>query len=62
MVFGRDARTPIELDLGLPLKNPCSESEYTQSLRHALSSIRKAAQAQLDHSRSSQIASHSHSL
>jgi len=62
MVFGRDARTPIELDLGLPLKNPCSQSEYTQSLRHALSSIRKAAQVELDHSRSSQIASHSYSF
>ena len=61
MVFRRDARTPIELDLGLPLKNPCSESEYTQSLRHALSSLRKTAQVQLDHSRSSQITSQSHS-
>ena len=24
MVFGRLARTPVELDLGLPLKNPCT--------------------------------------
>ena len=24
MVFGRLSRTPLELDLGLPLKNPCS--------------------------------------
>ena len=32
-----------------------------QSLRHALSSLRKTAQVQLDHSRSSQIASQSHS-
>ena len=43
MVFGRDARTPIEIDLGLPLKNPCSQSEYTQSVRRALTSIRKTA-------------------
>ena len=48
MVSGRDACTPIEFDLGLSLKNPCSESEYAQSLRYVLSSIRKAAQVQLD--------------
>ena len=62
LVFGRDTRTPIEFDLGLPWNNPCSESEYTQSLRHALSSIITTAQVQLDHSRSSPIASRSHSL
>ena len=62
MVFGRDARTPIEIDLGLPLKNPCSQSEYTQLVRRALTSIRKTAQLQLDRSRSSQKASHSHSI
>ena len=27
LVFGRIARTPLELDLDLPLKNPCSQSK-----------------------------------
>ena len=40
MVFGRDARTPIEIDLGLPLKNPCNQSDVhfallVRQLRHS---------------------------
>ena len=28
LVFGRVVRTLLEIDLDLPLKNPCSQSEY----------------------------------
>ena len=36
MVFGRNPRTPLEIDLGLLLTNPCSKSEHTKSIRSAL--------------------------
>ena len=29
LVFGRSPRTPLELDLVIPLKHPCSQSEYS---------------------------------
>ena len=56
MAFGRDLRTPLEIDLGLPLTNPCSQSEHTKSIRSALYSINNAAQSQLRKSRSKQQA------
>ncbi|CAB4005897.1 Hypothetical predicted protein [Paramuricea clavata] len=34
VVFGRIPRLPLELELGLPLKDPSTQSEYTQSLRN----------------------------
>ena len=43
LVFGRTARTPLEIDLDIPLKNPASQSEFTQSVRNALHSIKCAA-------------------
>ena len=42
MVSGRLARTPLELDLGLPLKNPCSQYEYSASIRRNLQSAEVA--------------------
>eukprot|EP00794_Sanderia_malayensis_P018510 gene18510-biopygen15597 len=36
MVFGRPARMPIEVELGMPLRNPSSQSDYSQSLRKAI--------------------------
>ena len=33
MVFGRPARMPIEVELGVPLQNPCSQSDYAQSFK-----------------------------
>ena len=43
MVFGRMPRTPLELDLDLPLHNPSSQSEYTQSVRRCLHNIKNQA-------------------
>ena len=36
LIFGRPARMPIEVELGVPLRNPNSQSDYSQSLRKAL--------------------------
>ena len=44
LVFGRTARTPIEIDLGIPLKNPSSQLEYSQSVRRSLRSLKQSAQ------------------
>ena len=35
MVFGREARMPIEVEVGVPLHNPSSQSEYSQLIRKA---------------------------
>ena len=39
LVFCRIARTPLELDLDLPLKNPCSQSEYIRSVREICTAL-----------------------
>ena len=49
IVFGRLPRTPLELDLDIPLKNPCSQSEYVVSLRKSLKDIKQSAQKHLAH-------------
>eukprot|EP00794_Sanderia_malayensis_P021469 gene21469-biopygen2092 len=54
LVFGREARTPLELDLSLPLKNPSDQSEYSQTIRQKLQSIKRTAQQNLDQSRARQ--------
>ena len=51
MVFGRLARTPLELDLGLPLKNPCSQHEYAALIRRNLQSVADVARENLARSR-----------
>ena len=51
LVFGRIARTPLEFDLDLPLKNPCSQSEYVRSVRANLQSFKQVAQLNLDRNR-----------
>jgi len=51
MVFGRLARTPLALDLGLPLKNPCSQHEYSESIRRNLQSVAEVARQNLASSR-----------
>ena len=48
MVFGRDARTPLKVDLDLPLKNPFSQSDYVKSVRNALHNIKTSAQQHLE--------------
>ena len=52
LVFGRVARTPIELDLGLPMKNPCTQHDYSASIRKNLQNITQIANSQLEKSRS----------
>eukprot|EP00794_Sanderia_malayensis_P016451 gene16451-biopygen12126 len=54
MVFGRPARMPIEVELGVPLRNPTSQSNYSQSLRKALSHSNQLAQRNLVHARAKQ--------
>eukprot|EP00794_Sanderia_malayensis_P011487 gene11487-biopygen9163 len=51
MVFGCEARTPLDSDLGVPLKNPGSQHEVVRSIRSRLSSIKQAAQTRLDQGR-----------
>ena len=51
MVFGRLARTPLELDKGLPLKNPCSQHEYSALIRRNLQSVADVARENLARSR-----------
>ena len=54
MVFGRMPRTPLELDLDLPLHNPSSQSEYTQSVRRCLHNIKNQANKNLQSQRQQQ--------
>ena len=54
MVFGRSARMPIEVELGVPLRSPSSQSDYSQSLRKALHHSNQLAQRNLDVARSRQ--------
>ena len=62
LVFGRTARTPIEIDLDIPLKNPCSQSEYSKSVRRSLGSLKQSAQQTLAASRSQQKRYHDQHL
>ena len=54
MVFGRPARMPIEVELGVPLRNPSSQSDYSQSLRKAIVHSNQLAQRNLAAARSRQ--------
>ena len=47
LVFGRTASTPIEIDLEIPRENLCSQSEYSQSVRRSLRSLKQSAQQNL---------------
>ena len=54
LIFGRPARMPIEVELGVPLRNPNSQSDYSQSLRKALLHSNELAQRNLNIARSRQ--------
>ncbi len=54
MVFGRPARMPVEVELGIPLQDPVCQSEYSQSLRKAIQSANQIAQGNLEASRARQ--------
>ena len=51
MIFGRPARMPIEVELGVPLQNPSSQSDYSQSLRKAIQLANQVAQKNLAEAR-----------
>ena len=44
LVFGREPRLPLEVDLGVPLKNPSTQSEYSQNVRQSIQSAQLIAQ------------------
>ena len=56
VVFGRLPRIPLELELGLPLVNPMTQSEYVSDTRKALQDIREIARAHLHQARLHQAA------
>ena len=44
VVFGQSPRLPIELKLGMPLKNPSTQNEYLVSIRSAFHDVRRIAE------------------
>ena len=55
MVFSRPARMPIEVELGVPLRKPTSQSDYSQSVRKALVHSNQLAQRNLATTRSKKL-------
>ena len=51
MVFGRPARMPIEVELGVPLQNPFSQSDYSRSLRNFIQLANVSAEKNLSEAR-----------
>ena len=47
MIFGRPATIPIEVELGVPLQNPSSQSGYNRSLRKDIQLANQVAQRNL---------------
>ena len=47
VVFGRAPRLPLELELGMPLSNPITRSEYMHTLRLLFRNVRQIAKQQL---------------
>lgn len=56
VVFGRLPRIPLELELGFPLVNPMTQSEYVSDTRKALQDIRDAARVHLHQAKRRQAA------
>ena len=54
VLFGRPARMHIEVELGVPLRKPTSQSDYSQSVRKALVHSNQLAQRNLAAARSRQ--------
>ena len=54
MVFGRTPRIPLELELGLPLRDPSTQSEYVQSIRKVFREVRQVARENLEEARDTQ--------
>ena len=47
VVFGQLPRLPVELELGMPLKNPSTQNEYLVSIRSAFHDVRRIAKEHL---------------
>ena len=56
LVFGCPPRMPLEVELGVPVFNPLSQSEYSQHLRKAIQTANSLARQQLEKSRQQQYA------
>jgi len=54
MVFGRPARMPIEVELGIPVRSPSSQSEYSRSLRKAIHHVNDIARRHFESARKQQ--------
>ena len=54
VLFGRTPRMPLELELGIPVSNPATHSEYVRSLREVLKDIRNIANTHLSKARDNQ--------
>ena len=47
VLFGKTPKMPLELELGIPVSNPATHSEYVRSLREVLKDIRNIANTHL---------------
>ena len=54
MVFGQPARMPIDVELGVPLCNPNSQSDYSQSLQKAIQHSNQITRRNLEIARTRQ--------
>ncbi len=54
LVFGRTPRLPLGLELGFPLKEPRTQSEYSQSVRKVYKEVREVAKVNLEKARKKQ--------
>ena len=48
MIFGREARVSIEVELDVPLHNPSSQSEHSQVVRKAIQQAKEIARNKLE--------------
>ena len=55
VVFGRQPRMPLELELGVSINSPATVSEYVQSVRNTLRDIKKIAEENLNQVRANQM-------
>ena len=60
MVFGRPARLSIDVELGVSLQNPSSQSDYSRYLRKAIHLANKVAQRNLVAARERQSKQYDH--
>ena len=48
LVFGKIPRMPVELELGVELRNPSSQTEYAETLRSVLCDARQIVKSRLE--------------